>query len=467
MVWGSQVSGQAFMGRKMLKIKDEWQGKQKHPRNPNIVRDAARHNLREIQAELGAESSIDSRRSRRNEILEGPATAAEVVAGANQRMRGAGIDPLKFRVDGVRLVEVMCSLPPDFNGDGRAYMIDCVAWAGQRYGGADNVVSAVIHYDEAQLHCHILLVPLLDGRMAGSDMASYKPKIIEADQIDFHERVASKHGLRRSTRHLGQYAKAALADAVVRRLRAENDSALTSRVWPAYRAAIEADPQQFADALGVEVELAAKGPMRTMAQIFTSTGKGPKKELNPIGFEHPRKTEPYPVYGSRNELLLPLASLPSTSPATALPTSQNSDGVALHKATATHPTEHLAEKGQPARPEAGDDANGKAQVATMVESAPAPAAGLADALGQPLALQAIRERHRIGRSTLFAAEDRVGVRTVLNANSTRLMSVPIAQDRVHDVDVEAFNASREREDELPTGQWDDVHGEFLPSCRSR
>lgn len=320
------------MGRKMLKIKDEWKGKQKHAPNPHIVRDAARHNLREIQAELGAESSIDSERSRYNEILVGPITAAEVVASAGQRMRDAGIDPKKFRVDGVRIVEVVCSLPPDFGGDGRAYFTECVAWAGTRYGGANNVVSAVIHRDEAQLHCHILLVPLLDGHMAGSDMASYKPKVIEADQIDFHERVASRHGLRSPTRHLGHHAKAALAAAVVRTLRAQDDPVLKSRAWAAFRAAIEANPQQFADDLDVSAEVAPRRMMKTMAQTFTSTGKGPKKEPNPIWFENPKLTDPYPVYGSQKSQHLHQATCRADSPDDAV-TGQMLDGAVTDTVT--------------------------------------------------------------------------------------------------------------------------------------
>lgn len=261
------------MRRQGIKIKDRG----KHPPNPRIVLDAARHNLREIQAERGPDSHIDSRRTPENEVLAGPGSAAEVAALADQLMVRAGVDPKKFRLDGVRLVEVICSLPPDFKGDARAYFVDCLEWAGRHYAGAENIVSAVIHRDEAQLHLHVLLVPLQDGRMAGSQMASYYPAALKADQKSFHEEVASKHGLRRAAR-LSPANKAALSTAVTQHLRTQKDPAMTSQAWVAIRAAIDADPRPFAEALGVAVEPPSKR-MRTVAQIMTSPGRGPKREL--------------------------------------------------------------------------------------------------------------------------------------------------------------------------------------------
>ena len=269
-----------FMARSMLKNKDAL----KRAFSKSRIRDAARHNLREIQAERGADSHIDVSRSGENEILRGPRTAKEVEAIFNQKMEAAGYDQKTFRVDGVRAIEIVCSLPANFIADARAFFSDCTVWAGARYGGDANVISAVIHNDEAQRHCHILLIPLRDGKMKGSVMGSYRKVILASDQKDFIETVAIKHGLARASPRLGLVATTALAGAVLMHLKRTGDAAVRSLVWAAIRSTIEASPQPFADALGISVIVSPK-PMKTMAAVFTGTGKGPKKAANHTEFD--------------------------------------------------------------------------------------------------------------------------------------------------------------------------------------
>ena len=75
----------------------------------SIIRFAARHNLREIQAELGADSHIDVARTPQNVLLAGPAIAADVSRQANALMNDEGIG--KLRKDAVRALEIIVSLP--------------------------------------------------------------------------------------------------------------------------------------------------------------------------------------------------------------------------------------------------------------------------------------------------------------------------------------------------------------------
>jgi hypothetical protein len=53
-------------------------------RKPCTLLEAARHNLREIQAEFGAGGHINPRRMADNVTLAGPATAAQVQAQADE-----------------------------------------------------------------------------------------------------------------------------------------------------------------------------------------------------------------------------------------------------------------------------------------------------------------------------------------------------------------------------------------------
>jgi len=68
-------------------------------RKPCTLLEAARHNLREIQAEQGATGRIDPTRTHGNTLLHGPATAAEVCAQAEALQAAAGIIPGNLRRD--------------------------------------------------------------------------------------------------------------------------------------------------------------------------------------------------------------------------------------------------------------------------------------------------------------------------------------------------------------------------------
>ncbi len=239
-----------------------------------IIRTAGRHNLREIQAEQGASGPIDATRIHLNQTLAGPATADDVAQLAKSLMQAAGVGAL--RKDAVQALELVLSLPVASTVDVSRYFADCLAWV-QRHFECP-VLSAVIHLDEAAPHCHVLLLPLRDGRMAGNKLIGGRPQLL-AMQSSFHESVASKHGLRKAPARLAGAGKQAAAAMVLTRLKETGDSALRSDLWPTIRACIENAPERFLEALGLVAEAKTKAP-RSMAQIFTSAGKGPKRESN-------------------------------------------------------------------------------------------------------------------------------------------------------------------------------------------
>ena len=87
---------------RMKKLSAEKDGK-------NIIFKSARHNLREIQAEQGADSHIDQNKTPSNKILEGASDAAGVAACATKLMNDANISSL--RKDAVLGIEIILSLP--------------------------------------------------------------------------------------------------------------------------------------------------------------------------------------------------------------------------------------------------------------------------------------------------------------------------------------------------------------------
>jgi len=240
-----------------------------------IVRAAARHCKRAIAAELGSDSHIDTSRTPDNYVLAGPADADAVAELAVARMTASGIS--KTRRDAVLAVEFIFSLPRRLEVDARAYFSLCVAWVASRFGGSENILAADVHLDEAAPHCHVLLLPLMGGRMVGSDLVG-GPGSLKAHHASFHETVASPFGLHQAPSKLRGARKAGAIASVMRTLAELGDPALRSVAWPQIRDAIDADPERWLVALGLPPPAAPAKRMKSMEQIFIGTGKGPRTE---------------------------------------------------------------------------------------------------------------------------------------------------------------------------------------------
>jgi hypothetical protein len=232
---------------------------------------------------------------------------------AKDLMTAAGV--VKLKKGAVMALEVVFSLPPATAIDDRACFIACAEWAVGRIGGV--LLSADVHRDEAAPHCHVLLLPLVNGKMNGSEMIGFKQKLA-ALQKDFHAAVASKFGLSKAPARLAGTAKQAGVKAVLQHLRDTADAVLKSLGWPAYRDAIEAAPEPFLLAYGIELATPKK-KLRTFTQIMTSKGKGPAKEPNPIGKVPPEKDLSLCSVGKAPKPPLPVAPPPARPPAIELP----------------------------------------------------------------------------------------------------------------------------------------------------
>ena len=269
---------------------------------------AARHNRRAIQSELGADSHINPSKSHLNETLCGASDPEGVAQRAKEAMQAAGVGKLrKLRKDAVVAVEAVFSLPVGHPIDQRQYFVQCLAWAEAQFGGASNILSADIHHDEAQPHLHVLVLPLVNGRMVGSDMVG-NLQALQAMQVQFFKDVAQMHGLTQPPARMTGAHKAEAAARVIASMKASNDPALKSAAWAVIRDAIESDPTPFMAALGVNAPQKTKRA-KSFTEIFTSPGKGPKREAapskpigfqvkgttpapsNPIGFQPPEKDQ--------------------------------------------------------------------------------------------------------------------------------------------------------------------------------
>lgn len=178
----------------------------------SIVRVAARHNHREIVSEFGVhkDSHIDPARIALNRILYGPATAELVAAEATLQMTAAGVERVKKTA--VMAVEIVFSLPPRSAIDSDLFFSQSVKWAAEHFNVP--VLSAIVHNDESAPHCHVILLPLVGGKMRGSDLVG-GPGKMRSHQAAFHAQVAEKHGLRRPSPQKGHSASVRRAAAQI------------------------------------------------------------------------------------------------------------------------------------------------------------------------------------------------------------------------------------------------------------
>jgi hypothetical protein len=308
---------------------------------------ASSHNRRAIQAELGARGHIDPGRTALNEVISGPPTPQGVVELAASMMSEAGVNVQKLRKDYTQAIELLFSLPVGASVDEDKFFRRCVEWTGERLGLA-NVLSADVHRDESTPHCHVLVLPLVDGKMQGSALLG-RAATAELRE-SFYRDVAMRFGLTKPTSKLTGVSRANAARAVLDALESSQDVILRSALWVTVKREIERNPAPFVESLGIELRPTATKPGRTMAQIFTSPGKGPKVERvhmsesakhasKPIGFERGKqkpigfenvlgKDRNLSCVGFDNPALAPSQAFASSVQKTTLPNSAGNAPVA-------------------------------------------------------------------------------------------------------------------------------------------
>lgn len=137
-------------------------------KGPSSALIAARHNLRE----LPLTPNITAGKQSLNHVLLGARSAETVQDGYRAALSNAGITQL--RKDAVRLIEAIVSLPVGVEDGEHSYFEAALCWLESEFG-ASNILSAVIHKDEAAQHMHALIIPLVDGHMRGSDLLGGLP----------------------------------------------------------------------------------------------------------------------------------------------------------------------------------------------------------------------------------------------------------------------------------------------------
>lgn len=160
------------------------------------------HNER-IKDHSNTNPDIDFRKSAENYHIREYDSARTYNQRAEKRLADGYKGKKAVRKDAVKLVEVLFTSDKAFfesqPDNGKAYFIDCLKWASERFG-KDNIIADVVHLDEATPHMHLDFVPLTeDGRLSAKDVLGDKKKLQEM-QDDFYEKVGKKYGLERGQR---------------------------------------------------------------------------------------------------------------------------------------------------------------------------------------------------------------------------------------------------------------------------
>jgi hypothetical protein len=257
-------------------------------RKPCCLRDAARHNLREIQSELGANGSIDATKTIKNWVIAGSTTSDGVLLTMQEMAAAAGVDLSQKRRDYCQAIELLFSLPEKSEIEVSQYFQKCLQWAEGAY--ALPVLSAVAHLDESSPHCHILLLPLdRDGKYLGCKPIE-KPET-KRHKESFFTQVAGPAGLKRQGGKLvGQVKQAALA-IIFKRCTFEGLPSANGALWPFFEAAIRKDPVRVLEALGIDKNAVNSEYKARIAEQFNPIGIDSTDQkmqtLSSVGVAHP------------------------------------------------------------------------------------------------------------------------------------------------------------------------------------
>jgi hypothetical protein len=383
-----------------------------------IIEVAARHNHREILAELGAVQGghINPARIGLNRILRGHSTAAAVASQAQMLMDDARVKAM--RKDAVRALEIIFSLPPQSAIDHDQFFNESVQWAEQYF--AVPVISAIVHNDEAAPHCHVLLLPLVGGRLVGSDLVGGRSKLLTM-QADFHSQVGQRHGLTRQAaqkRHNAAIRKQAI-DSAFDVLEAK--SGLSAAVLLALLAPHLNDPVPLLLALGLTMPAKKVKPKDTFIGIMT---RPCKPERNPIGF------------GKRNPIGFDDSAAPENE--------QTLSCVGFDKITSSLPPSN--------QPTSASTGAAMMSNAALMESD--------STISQPAPTSTT--------STAHSSLATVGNEKPADRTTTATTAAPQPADTD---DTDSYSYTREHDDDQQAGDWDESRGEFArptvkASCKS-
>lgn len=208
------------------------------------------HNARKIPIELQPNGRIDPTKSINNAVIESiDCGSLEEKVKTIISDAGINLESGRYKRPNKGLaIEWLFTVTPGFECDYVALYRESLNWL-KRWLPSCPIVYAVIHFDEADPHMHVVMVPLDGKRLPASKILGYKG-ISRARVIDLYEQVGNKFGLSHPARLTGAAKKRAaeLTIKVCERFSYRNK---LGKMWQPLVMAIKSRPEPFMDALGI------------------------------------------------------------------------------------------------------------------------------------------------------------------------------------------------------------------------
>lgn len=123
------------------------------------IKDIADHNLRVTNSR-----NVNKQKTKSNKYFVGNAKT-DTIAEMNKRLEKVG----KYRKDANKIVNIVFSASPEFfetatKKDIEEWELKTQAFIEETFG-KENIIYAVIHYDEKTPHFHVCLTPIKDGKL--------------------------------------------------------------------------------------------------------------------------------------------------------------------------------------------------------------------------------------------------------------------------------------------------------------
>jgi len=153
------------------------------------------HNKRLISAEIGAYGDIDTSRSHLNvHLLNSEPLSYPEAVKKHLVLAGLDLDHFSYKKKNRGFaVEFLFTVTAGHQCNFLSLYKDALQWL-QSYYPECPIVHAVIHFDEGTPHMHVILVPLLNGRLQADKIKGYKGKSLARNKALF-DVLDKKYGL--------------------------------------------------------------------------------------------------------------------------------------------------------------------------------------------------------------------------------------------------------------------------------
>ena len=143
--------------------------------NSKTLHLAEKHNCRLIASENGSYGKINGEKTHLNlELVKISGGSTEEVVLKILRDKGLDLDHYSYKKKNRGFaVELLFTVTAGHECDFNAMYADCLEWLRNYYPECP-IVHAVVHHDEGSPHMHVILVPLVNGKLKADEVKGYK-----------------------------------------------------------------------------------------------------------------------------------------------------------------------------------------------------------------------------------------------------------------------------------------------------